>query len=112
MNRHDKAYKAYTEGKIDASTLGQLACHNYDDEIIETAIERDWITEEVAALLRGREEKKYIYTEKGAAVMSFIYPSIKAGDTYDRPVSNATLKKYAKAGYLAEVITSEERNTL
>ena len=103
MNRHAKAYKAYTKGLIDASTLGQLACHNYDDEIIETAIERGWITKEVAAMLRGCEHKKYVYTEKGAAAMARRFPNIKAGDTYNRPVSKATLKQYVKAGYIAEV---------
>lgn len=38
--------------------------------------------------------KQYIYTEQGAAIMARRFPGIKAGDTYDRPVSKAILKQY------------------
>lgn len=46
--------------------------------------------------------KQYVYTEKGAAIMAQRFPGIKAGDTYDRPVSKSTLKQYVKAGFIAE----------
>lgn len=46
--------------------------------------------------------KQYIYTEKGAAAMARRFPGVKAGDTYDRPVSKSILRQYVKAGFIAE----------
>jgi len=46
--------------------------------------------------------KQYIYTEKGAAIMARRFPGIKAGDTYDRPVTKDILKQYVKAGFIAK----------
>lgn len=45
---------------------------------------------------------RYIYTEKGAAIMANRFPGIKAGDTYDRPITKSILKQYLKAGFIAE----------
>lgn len=45
---------------------------------------------------------KYIYTEKGAAIMARRFHGIKAGDPYDRPVTKDILKQYVKAGFIAK----------
>lgn len=49
--RNQIAMNAYYEGKIDVSTLGQLAGDCYSDKIINTALERGWISIDVAKQL-------------------------------------------------------------
>jgi len=52
MTRTEKAIKLFNNGTIDQSTFGQLACNNFTDEIIDRAVERKWISEEIAKELR------------------------------------------------------------
>lgn len=48
------------------------------------------------------QPKRYVYTEKGAAAVAWRFPGVKAGDTYNRPVSKSCLRQYVKTGFIAE----------
>lgn len=52
MTRHERALNLYRAGQIELDTLGQLAGHNYSDEIIDRAVERGWITADQAEAIR------------------------------------------------------------
>lgn len=52
--RNQVAMRAYYNGEIDASTLGQLAACCYSDEIIKTAVERKWIEIDIAGQLLSK----------------------------------------------------------
>ena len=45
MTRKEIVIRAYENGEIAQYTFGQLACHNFDDEIIRRAVEKNWISE-------------------------------------------------------------------
>lgn len=51
MTRKERAIEMLNSGKIELDTFGQLAIHNFSDEIIARAIERKWISSEVAEQL-------------------------------------------------------------
>lgn len=55
--RERRTAKAYKDGKIKQDTFGQLAMSNFSDEIFEKAVEREWITKELAYyLMNGKKE--------------------------------------------------------
>lgn len=51
MTRYEIARKAYENDEIDSSTFGQLDMHSFSTKCIVDAIERGWITAELAAQL-------------------------------------------------------------
>ena len=51
MTRKEICIKAWENGELRQDIFGQLATHNFDDEIIILAIERKWITKEFAKKL-------------------------------------------------------------
>lgn len=42
--RTNEARRMFERGEIDQGTFGQLSTHNFDDEILERAVERSWMT--------------------------------------------------------------------
>ena len=51
MTRKEICIKAWENNELRQDIFGQFATHNFDDEIIALAIEREWITEEFAEKL-------------------------------------------------------------
>lgn len=51
MTRKEICIKAWENGELRQDIFGQLATHNFDDEIIVLAIEREWITKGFAEKL-------------------------------------------------------------
>ena len=51
--RKSKSIEMFNKGTIEQDTLGQLAINNFSDEIIERAVERKWISKEIANVIRG-----------------------------------------------------------
>lgn len=46
-SRKEMAIKLYNEGKIKQDVFGQLATHNFSDEIIQTGIKRGWFKKDI-----------------------------------------------------------------
>ena len=46
-SRKEIAIKLYNEGKIKQDVFGQLATHNFSDEIIQTGIKRGWFKKDI-----------------------------------------------------------------
>ena len=51
MTRYENARKAYENDEMEGSTFGQLDMHSFSTKCIVDAIERGWITAELAARL-------------------------------------------------------------
>ena len=92
--------ECYGENPCDFALAFDRLAHKLDLKTVCVESLKD----EIRQLKEAAEEpKRYVYTEKGAAIMAKRFPGIKAGDTYDRPVSKSILKQYVKAGFIAEV---------
>lgn len=56
--RKRRTVEAYNDGRIKQDVFGQLAMFNFGDEIFEEAVEREWITKELACeLMEGNKEE-------------------------------------------------------
>lgn len=77
MTAKELIKKAYENKEIEADIFGQLALGNFSDEAIEMAVERNWITRELADKFLGKNEE-----DANMEKIVITYVSRKTGKAY------------------------------
>lgn len=51
--REEKAFEMYNNGVLEQDALGQLVMEDFSNKVLEKAVERKWVSKEVAEILKS-----------------------------------------------------------